>query len=317
MLQRRRPLLLRQADCCMRFSRSPNIARFLTSGASHIHWERCKPPAVAPSAALPLVMIHGLGGGCSDWRSMPQAIANESGREVLILDNRGVGKSSAPDPPYSVDSMASDVLRVIDEAEVPEAHLLGFSLGGLIAQSVALRQPGRVCGLILCGTSHGGREAIPPPADFVKVSMKMAALPAPNESPDLAKFSQFMLPPGADEAAVQQFTVESIATARPSTGMQGQLAAMAKFNSTKRLHELGERHPVLIIHGEHDAIMSVENAQSLHRRIPNSEYVLWKGGGHYWFLTRPEEHVALLKNHLQRLDRLHLGAGRRGGAGVD
>ena len=90
-------------------------------------------------------------------------------------------------------------------------------------------------------------------------------------------------------------------THRTPTGLSAQLAAMGRFNTTKRLCEL-ERHPTLVISGDLDEVMPVANAESLHRRIPNSRLQIWEGAGHFFWAHKPAEVAGLLGQFLSECD---------------
>lgn len=291
----------------MRLLRPCAARRFSTASTSHIHWERFTPRRGTAPDATPCLLIHGFACGADDWGSLPRAIATKSQRDVIYFDNRGVGGSAAPEGPYTVDMMASDALHVLDSAGVDQAHVLGISLGGMIAQTLALSSPDRVRALILGGTSHGGREAAPPPAEFVQLAGVWATEPEPNDSAAIDDFLSWMLPADTAEQPagaqlkghLKQFFVQ---TSRTSVGLQGQLAAMGRFNSTKRLAELA-RHPTLVVHGDRDAVMASANAESIHRRIPGSQLLLREGAGHFFWAHKPAEISALLADFLTACDR--------------
>ena len=115
-----------------------------------------------------------------------------------------------------------------------------------------------------------------------------------------------MLPPdvAADQAGTKlvEHLKESFAqTTRTSPGLLGQLAAMGRFNSTRRLEALAV-HPTLVIAGSLDAVVPPANSQSLHQRIPGSQLVLWEGAGHFFWATRTPEVSSLLSRFLIECD---------------
>jgi len=98
----------------------------------------------------PLVLVCGLSADLQVWRFQVAEI--RQAHRVIVSDNRGAGRSSAPDEPYTIAQMAADLSALLDHLRVPSIHLLGWSMGGLIAQSFALAHPARVRQLLLLGT---------------------------------------------------------------------------------------------------------------------------------------------------------------------
>ena len=273
-------------------------------------------PRTVEANSTPLLLIHGFGCGAEDWGSLPRAIATRSKRAVLSFDNRGIGQSPHTPGPYNIDQLAADALQMLDDANIPRAHVMGISLGGMIAQTLALSNPERVHGLILGCTMHGGREAIPVPQGFFDLCAKWAAEAEPNTSPQVDAFLEHMLPPviegrpgsrlTPEERKAQlmvQFKESFMQTQRTPIGLSAQLAAMGRFNTTKRLHEL-ERHPTLVISGDLDEVMPVANAESLHKRIPKSRLQIWEGAGHFFWAHKPAEVAGLLGQFLSECDEM-------------
>src|SRR3954453_21893150 len=117
----------------------------------------------------PLLLIQGLGYTADMWHRILSGLAAH--RRVVVFDNRGVGRSSVPEEPWSVEQMADDAIAVLDAAGVGRAHVFGVSMGGLIAQEVALSHSQRVVSLVLGCTHPGGREAARMDADAAAMLM--------------------------------------------------------------------------------------------------------------------------------------------------
>lgn len=133
----------------------------------------------AGAGGQPLLMIMGLSGVKEDWRDLPEALAVD--RPVAVFDNRGMGESDVPDGPYTMDQLAGDAEAVLDALAWPQAHVMGISMGGMIAQTLALRAPERIDRLVLGCTSDSGRFA-PAPDRAVMNAM----MPAPGTTPQEA-----------------------------------------------------------------------------------------------------------------------------------
>src|SRR5689334_3379224 len=111
----------------------------------------------------PVIFIHGLAYDRRGWGPLPDLLAQDF--RVLLVDNRGVGESDAPPGPYTVEELAADAVSVLDDARIECAHVLGVSLGGFIAQEIALSYPERVDRLVLFSTSPCGPNQYRMPAE--------------------------------------------------------------------------------------------------------------------------------------------------------
>ena len=108
-------------------------------------------------AGEPVLLIHGLGYARWGWEPVAEPLAQRF--RLLLFDNRGIGESEIPPGPYTARAMAEDAVSVLDEAGVDSAHVVGTSLGGMVAQELALGWPDRVDRLVLACTTPGGPDA--------------------------------------------------------------------------------------------------------------------------------------------------------------
>src|SRR3954470_10154279 len=151
----------RTADAQRRF------LTLVTGSAGTLHWE-------SAGSGEPVLMIMGLGlSGGAWWRTVP--VLSRSLR-VITFDNRGVGRSRARFHSYTTEAMADDAVSVLDAAGVERAHLYGFSLGGMVAQQVALRHADRVRSLVLGATHPGGPRAARPGPDVIAFFRRRASM---------------------------------------------------------------------------------------------------------------------------------------------
>ena len=250
-----------------------------------IAWER-------RGSGFPLVLVHGLGYARWGWEPVADALAERY--EVVLLDNRGIGESDAPPGPYTAAAMAEDVLRVLDGAGIERAHLLGTSLGGMIAQELVLAAPERVDRLVLACTTPGGSKAAPMPEQTVRLIGE-----APRLEPQVAlrRFVENALAPGAPAALVDRIMEHRVATAQPPAAWAAQAAAGATFDAWDRLAEISA--PKLIVHGTADVVVDPANAALLESRIPDARVVLFEGAGHLFFWEHPERFVATVGEFLR------------------
>jgi len=243
-----------------------------------IAWER-------RGSGFPLVLVHGL--GYARWGWEPVADLFAARYEVVLLDNRGIGESDAPPGPYTAAGMAGDVIRVLDEAQIERAHVLGTSLGGMIAQELVLSAPERVEKLILACSTPGGPNAAPMPEQTVRL---MAEAPGLEPMLALRRFVENALAPGASNGVVDRILAHRVATAQSPAAWMAQAAAGAGFDAWNRLAEI--ETPTLVLHGTADVVVDPANAELLAARIQNARVELFEGCGHLFFWEQPERFVA-------------------------
>ena len=236
----------------------------------------------------PLVLIAGTAFDLSFWDDL---LPELRGFRVLRLDNRGAGLSDAPDEAFSIEQMADDVAAVMDAAGMPRAHIHGNSMGGLIAQELAIRYPERVLSLVLGATYAGG-----PP-----LSRAVRALPlllSGKSSEDLIRGTAPFLSATPIPATDNRFPGHTLAP-RDKRGLRRQLSAQLRYSSLRRLHTI--RQPTLVLHGEKDRFISPLNARRMTRRIPGARLRLIAGAGHMYLHDRPRESRDLLLDFLMEV----------------
>ena len=232
----------------------------------------------------PLVLILGLGGPCSAW--IFQTRAFKKYYQVITFDNRGVGKSDKPSSPYTVRTMADDTIGLLDYLGVDKAHVLGVSLGGMIAQEIAINYPERVGKLILgctaaeIGDTNGsvtramGLKEGPPEADItdlrgVDMGKVMSAVTS-------LSFNRILFKVLLVSVAKIYFKFGKV------KGISGQLEATTAYSTLDRLHEI--KAPTLVIAGTGDKIMPIHLSEVLANGIPNARLVKVEGGSHSFFM---------------------------------
>jgi 3-oxoadipate enol-lactonase len=221
----------------------------------------------------PLIMINGAGGTVEWIRRFIPIYSREY--RLVVFDNRGAGQTDRPDMAYTTAMMADDLAGLLDAIGIDSAHVRGVSFGGMIAQEFALRHPKRVRSLILLVTSCGGSHSIIGP------------------SAGLGKAQQ-MPPKEATEALLRCFITQEFVEKNPKLFElliafalehpidPGSLAkhgdAIKRHDTYDRLPEI--RVPALVLAGDADTVIPVENARILASRIPDAELVILKNAGH-------------------------------------
>jgi 3-oxoadipate enol-lactonase len=233
-------------------------------------------------AGQPLLLIMGLGSTSDMWyRLLPTLSAHY---RTILFDNRGVGRSDAPPGPYSITTMASDAAVVMDAAGVGSAHVLGFSMGGFIAQELALHYPGRVQGLILAGTACGGKEAVRA-APEVLVALEARGVKTPEEG--FRMMASYLYDPSTLPTRIEEDLAASLRTPLQRKSYVAQLLGIVSWaGSHNRLSSLAA--PVLIIHGESDQLIPPENGRVLAHVIANAKVVMIPRAGHMFMTDQPE-----------------------------
>jgi pimeloyl-ACP methyl ester carboxylesterase len=239
----------------------------------------------------PLLLVHGLGYTRHGWGPLPDLLSDSF--RVVAYDNRGIGDSDRPEGPYTTVEMADDAARVLDEAGLRSAHVVGTSLGGMVAQELALRHPERVDKLVLACTTPGGDGAFPIPQGTLDLIARMPTL-APLEALRLAV--ENALAEDADESLVGEVFAYRVEHPPDPAGWQAQAAAALTHAVDGRLGDI--RAPTLIVHGTADKVVDVRNAQLLRDAIPGARMEIFEGGGHLFFWEQPEKTLRVLKEFL-------------------
>lgn len=243
-----------------------------------------------------VVLVHGLGYARWGWEPVLDQLAARY--RLVLIDNRGIGESDVPRGPYDTETMAGDVLAVLDALGLDRIHLIGTSLGGMIAQRIAVRAPERIDRLVLVCTTPGGDVAYPLPPATVDLIARMPQLP-PAEALELAVNNALADRTLAERPEVAQRVMQHrLAAPQDPVGWAGQAAAGAG-------HDLGHgvssiRCPTLVIHGAEDRVVDVRNADVLGELITGGSVVVLPGLGHLLFWDDPERFVAEVATFLSR-----------------
>lgn len=238
----------------------------------------------------PLLLIQGLGYGRWAWEPIVAGLAAQ--HRVLCFDNRGIGESDKPEGPYTAAQMAGDALQVLDEAGIDHAHVLGASLGGMIAQELVAAASHRVDKLVLCCTTPGGPDAVPMPEVTMQLFADASSLP-----PEVAlrRFIENALGEDPSPELVDELFARRVANPPDQAGWQAQAAAGMGFEGV----DTGITAPTLILSGTADNVVDHRNAEVLATRIPGARVELFEGSGHLFFWERPDESVRIINDFLE------------------
>lgn len=229
-----------------------------------------------------VVLLQGLGLSSRFWFDIPDMLAKEEGRSrrVIAVDNRGTGKSGRPRPPWTMGTMADDVAAVLDDAGVNDVIVVGISMGGMIAQHVALRHPSRVRGLVLLATTPGFLAgALPAPTSLYR----LLSVPLAGRNAQ-AKMARLLLPRSKWARAAEILRDWPSAMREDPTSpatFAGHLFAASTHFVAPRLSRIA--CPALVVAGTEDMLIPRRNAEVLARGIPRAELELLPDTGHAIF----------------------------------
>lgn len=230
-----------------------------------------------------LVLIMGYGGSSGQWFRQIPGLSQEYC--VVAFDNRGTGRSDKPDISYTMEMMAGDIAGLLDAIGIDAAHVYGVSMGGMLAQEFALRYPERVIGLILGCTTCGGSHSIMPDAEAMTLlfDMERAQRLTPEErARELFPFlcSQEFIDNNPD--IMEQFVAKVMEYITPLHGYTRQAEAIMGHDTYERLPNI--KSPTLVISGDADRIVPVENSKLLTSRIPDAQLLILEKMGHGFFV---------------------------------
>ena len=273
-----------------------------TAGRPSLWYER-------RGSGAPLLLITGFGISGAVFEPVLDRYAERF--SCIVFDNRGSGRSQAPPRPTSMPELAADAVGLLDELGIASAHVYGVSMGGMIAQEVALRFPERVRGLVLGCTSPGGPRAVRPTVRELRV-VAAAAAGAPRSPVDstlaAVLFSERFR---RDEPERAHFLLEHFRRHLPAAqGVAAQLLASVFHDTVSRLDQV--QAPTLVLHGERDVMAPLGNARMLAERIPNAELAIVPGAGHAYALERPDVSFDLFASWYARHAPIAPGVARRG-----
>ena len=235
-------------------------------------------------AGSPLTLVEGI--GYASWMWFRQVGPLSAYHRLLIYDNRDVGNSQRTPVPYTVRDMAADLAGLLDALGIARTHLLGISMGGFVAQEFALAYPERLDHLILACTAFGGSHMVPIPQETQRLMVPDVSLPPAQRIP------RAMAPAFASGFAdshaelLDSIVRMRLASIQAPDAWLRQAQAVATFDTSTRLGAIAA--PTLILHGDADRVVPVQNARLLAERLPHADLRILSGGGHLVFIEQAE-----------------------------
>jgi 3-oxoadipate enol-lactonase len=231
-----------------------------------------------------LVLIQGMGFDRTGWEPVLPELQRQF--RLVLVDNRGIGCSEQPAGSYDVADMAGDVVAVLDAAGVGRTHVLGASLGGMVAQELAITHPERVDRLVLACTTPGWPAGYPMPAASVRL---MTGARGMTPGVALRRHTENAL--SARTVQHQPELVDRLVEfqrSRPADtrALSAQATAGARYAGHRRQARIQAR--TLVLHGGADTVVDPRNGQLLADRIPDARLVIFPELGHLLFWENPD-----------------------------
>ncbi len=241
----------------------------------------------------PMLLIQGMSATHLTW-GRPFVSSLEQSFDCIAFDNRGMGLSGRAEMPFTIADLAGDALGLLDALEVERAHVVGISMGGMVAQELALAHPDRIRTLTLGATYCGGPEGtLMDPEDVKRLGAAMAA----NDPAQVRRVMwEINLSPGFREDDSRFAEFEQMATALPAPGpvIVQQMRACGAHDTSDRLGAVST--PTLVIHGTEDRLLGVANGHQI-ASLLSTRLELLEGVGHMFWWEQPERSAALIRDH--------------------
>lgn len=233
----------------------------------------------------PLVLINGLGASAHDWGPIVEILARK--RRLVAFDNRGAGRSEVPDVPMSLEELADDASSVFEAYGLESADVVGYSMGGMIAQILAADRPELIRRLVLMATHPGARSA-------VRSLPRARAVMSPTDDQPRAtvvrmQYEAFVAPGFLHRRPDEFERMLSVRMSHlaPLYAWRRQLQAVKESERADLVGRI--RASTLVIHGVDDPLIPIENGEMLHELIPDSRFVAVPECGHMLNWEKPEE----------------------------
>ena len=233
----------------------------------------------------PVVLIPGFAAGRWIWFKQTDDLSRNF--RVIIFDPRGVSASDKPQAPQTIGLLADDVAHLLEKIGIESAHIVGASFGGFVAQEFALKYPAMTRKLVLCCTSFGGPNHVVPAPETLQALASTKGLNSEERMRAnlLLAFTPEYVRTQVDE--VDQIVHLRATNDVPEHIYMSQLQAAMSFNAESRL--AGIESPTLVLSGDADIIVPVQNSRNLAAKIPGAQLQIIEGGSHTFFIEQAQE----------------------------
>jgi 3-oxoadipate enol-lactonase len=246
----------------------------------------------------PVVLIHGLAGDYKAW--LPQIAALKDHFRIIAFDNRGAGKSTQVDEPVTTAELAEDTLQLMDYLKIVPAHVVGRSMGGAIAQHMALKAPERIISLALCASFAKldplGRRVLTNMREALEWRMNWADH-ARHSVQNFVSIDFFNRYP--DQIAAIENLIGG-ETRLPACYIR-QNEACQSHDTIEDLHRI--KQPTLIMAGDCDPICSLMATKMLSDGLPNARTEIFQNASHFFLIEQSEKFMKILSDWLKQNDR--------------
>ncbi len=247
----------------------------------------------------PLIMIRGLSSNVDHWYEQVPVLSKKY--QLLVFDNRGIARSSDPGGPFSTRQMAADTAAVMETAGIKSAYVLGYSMGGMVAQEMALNYPEKVNGLILAATDCGITQRIKARPEVSRLFSDMVALGTPEAKLAAARCLYAKQTFATKTEVIQRYNEVSMRFPASQEIMARQWAAVTQHDACSRLQNISS--PTLTLTGSEDVLIPPENAKIMAQRIPDARMHAIDDGGHLFLIEQPQQFNAAVMDFLDGISK--------------
>ncbi len=242
----------------------------------------------------PMLLIQGMSATHLAW-GRPFLDEIESSFDAIVFDNRGMGLSGEAELPFTTADMAADTLGLLDALELESAHVVGISMGGMIAQELALAHPERIRTLTIGASYCGGADGtLMAPEDL---QMLVAAYASGERNQVFRAMWEINLSSGfrAEESRYGPFVEMAEGLPSPQPVIMQQMRACGKHDTHERLGQIDL--PTLIVHGDADRLLRYSNGEQIAALIPDARLETLEDVGHMFWWEQPQRSAELIREH--------------------